>query len=203
MCLLNLFRTFVEYKNVNTLYFRIIKSDEKLKELLSKRYDNEYWNTLINHSAIKNWEQTLPDTKDLQEHATEIKIDALQPGEYILLASDNKNFSNAKALLGARYFYVSSISFVSNQQDYFVLNRDNGQPIANAKVQVWKQQYDYNVSKYIKVKDKLYTTNDKGYFKMEEPKTEKNRYNNTYLFEINSRDERLFLDEAMTFILFL
>lgn len=198
MCLLNLFRTFVEYKNVNTLYFRIIKSDEKLKELLSKRYDNEYWNTLINHSAIKNWEQTLPDTKDLQEHATEIKIDALQPGEYILLASDNKNFSNAKALLGARYFYVSSISFVSNQQDYFVLNRDNGQPIANAKVQVWKQQYDYNVSKYIKVKDKLYTTNDKGYFKMEEPKTEKNRYNNTYLFEINSRDERLFLDEGIS-----
>ncbi|HNK61915.1 MAG TPA: alpha-2-macroglobulin family protein [Chitinophagaceae bacterium] len=192
------FRAFVEYKNVTTLYFRIIKSDEKLKELLSKRYDNEYWNTLINHTAFKTWEQTLPDTKDLQQHTTEVRIDALQPGEYILLASDNKKFSNAKALLGARYFYVSYISYASNQQDYFVLNRDNGQPIANAKVQVWKQQYDYDVSKYIKVKDKLYTTNDKGYFKMEEPKTEKNRYNNTYLFEINSKDDRLFLDEGIS-----
>lgn len=51
-------------------------------------------------------------------------------------------------------FYVSGISYVHNSNDYFVLNRDNGQPIAKALVQVWEQKYDYKQSKYIKEKGK-------------------------------------------------
>jgi hypothetical protein len=55
-----------------------------------------------------------------------------------------------KTILGARLFYVSSISYVNSNNDFFVLNRDNGQPLASAVVQVWQQKYDYKVSKYIR-----------------------------------------------------
>ena len=55
-------------------------------------------------------------------------------------------------MLGARYFMFLRISYVNNNEDFFVLNRDNGQPLAKASVQVWEQKYDYKQSKYIKEK---------------------------------------------------
>ena len=54
--------------------------------------------------------------------------------------------------------------------DFFVLNRDNGQPLASAAVQVWEQKYDYKISRYIKEKGKLYKTDANGFFRMEKKK---------------------------------
>ena len=121
---------------------------------------------------VQSWQQSLPATNDLQQHSAEIKMDALPAGEYILLASTDKDFSGKKTILGARFFYVSGISYVNNNDDFFVLNRDNGQPLAKAAVQVWEQKYDYKQSKYIKEKGKLYTTDANGYFRMEKQKRE-------------------------------
>jgi hypothetical protein len=42
-------------------------------------------------------------------------------------------------LLGARLFYVSTISYVNNGPDYFILHRETGQPLANATVQIWSR----------------------------------------------------------------
>ena len=91
-----------------------------------------------------------------QTHSVEIKIDELPIGEYILLAASD-NFSK-EAVIGARVFYVSNISFVNNEDDYFVLNRETGKPLASATVQVWEQRYDHKQSKYIKQKTQLYKT---------------------------------------------
>ena len=74
----------------------------------------------------------------------------------MVLASSDKDFKGKKTLLGTRAFNVSTISYVNSGYDFFVLNRDNGQPFVNASVQVWNRQYDYNTSKYTLVKGKLY-----------------------------------------------
>ena len=118
------------------------------------QYDEKYWPAIISATPFKNWQQQLPATNDLQEHSVEIKIDGLATGEYILVASDKKELDGNKTIIGARFFYVSGISYVHNSNDYFVLNRDNGQPIAKALVQVWEQKYDYKQSRYIKEKGK-------------------------------------------------
>ena len=129
--------------------------------------NEKYWSAIIAAKPVRSWEQALPATNDLQQHSAEIKIDALPAGEYLLIASTDKNFTGKKTLLGARIFYVSNISFVNNIDDFFVLNRDNGQPLANAAVQVWEQKYDYKLSKYIKEKTKLYKTDANGFFRKE------------------------------------
>lgn len=145
---------------------------------------------------MKSWQQPLPATNDLQEHKVEIKIDGLPAGEYILLASDNADFKNAKSLLGARSFYVSGISYVNNDQDYFILHRETGQPLANASVQVWEQKYDQKQSKNIKLRGKAYTTDANGFFKMERPAKEENSYRNfSFLLDIKHNNDRLFMDE--------
>ena len=132
---------------------------------MENQYDEKYWPAIIAAKPIRSWEQSLPATNDLQQHSAEIKIDALPAGEYLLVASTDKDFSGKKTILGARLFYVSNISFVNNDDDFFVLNRDNGQPLANAAVQVWEQKYDYKTSKYIKEKGKLYKTDANGFFR--------------------------------------
>lgn len=190
------FRSLVTYKNVGTLYLRIIKADDKLRNQLENQYNENYWPSMTKATAMKSWQQALPATNDLQEHKVEIKIDGLPSGEYVLLASDNADINNAKSLLGARYFYVSGISYVNNGQDYFVLHRETGQPLANASVQVWENKYDYKQSKYIKGKGKAYTTDANGFFKIGKPEfNEKGLTYFSYLLDIRHNDDKLFMQE--------
>jgi hypothetical protein len=190
------FRSYVKYRNTPVLYFKVIKADETLKKQLENQYDEKYWPALITAPAVKSWQQTLPATADLQQHSTEIKVESLAAGEYILLASSEKDLSSKKAILGARLFYVSGISYVNSTEDFFVLNRDSGKPLPNAAVQVWEQKYDYKVSKYIKEKGKAYTTDANGFFKMERARRESNNYSSySYLLEITHGGDKLFMND--------
>lgn len=193
------FRAMVEYRNFNQLHLRIIKPDDNLKKQLEDQYNDKYWSAILAAKPIRSWEQGLPVTNDLQQHNVEIKVDALPTGEYLLLAATDKNFAGKKTLLGARIFYVSNISFVNNINDFFVLNRDNGQPFANAAVQVWEQKYDYKLSKYIREKTKLYKTDANGFFKKEKQSEEAaKRYSNiSYLLDIAHKDDHLFMNDLI------
>ena len=187
------FRTLVRYRNINLLHLRIIKATESLKKELENPRDNDFWKIILAANPLKNWQQTVPDPQDHQDHHVEIKIDALPSGEYLLVAGTDKDFNKKSVLLGARLFYVSSISFINSGNDYFVLNRDNGQPLANAAVQVWEQKYDYSTYRYSRQKEKLYRTNDKGYFRLDQKKER----NNGWLLDITHNNERFFLDEII------
>ena len=192
------FRALVKYKNIGMLYFRIIKATETIKKELENQYNEKYWSTIIAATPLKNWQQYLPVTNDLQQHSTEVKVDGLPGGEYLLLASDEKNFSGKKTIIGARFFYVSEISYTNNNNDFFVLNRDNGQPLAKAAVQVWEQKYDYKQYKYVKEKGKVYITDANGFFKIERVKPEGNTYSSySYLLDITHNNDRLFMNDLV------
>jgi hypothetical protein len=194
------FRAFVEYKNFNRLYLRIIRPDDNLRKQLEDQYNDKYWSSILGASAVRNWEQALPETADLQQHNVEIKVDALPSGEYMIIAGTNKNFSDRKTLVGARLFYVSNIGFVNNGEDFFVLNRDNGQPLKNASVQVWEHQYNYTQSKYLKQKTKLYKTDANGFFKkeMKYDAVRKTYNNNSFQLDITHGSDRLFMNDMIS-----
>src|SRR5688572_5279589 len=150
------FRSLIKYKNLPSLNLRLIKADENLKQALQNSYDEKYWTALLKATSIRNWQQTLPATNDLQQHSVEIKLDALPVGEYFLLASGDKNFDKKNNPLGARLFYVSNISYVNQGNKVFVLHRESGQPLANAAVNLWLQEYDYKTSRHTKTKNASY-----------------------------------------------
>ncbi|MEI9943497.1 MAG: alpha-2-macroglobulin family protein [Chitinophagaceae bacterium] len=192
------FRTLVEYRNFNRLYLRIIKSDENLKKQMEDQYGDKYWSSIIAAKPARSWEQPLVNPGDLLEHKTEIKIDALPAGEYLLVAGNDKDFSGKKTILGARLFYVSNISYVNNDKDFFVLDRDNGQPLAKAAVQVWENKYDFNTRKYIKTKSGQYTTDANGFFKLQRKTAEPNQYSNyAYLLDITYNNNKLSMDDVI------
>ncbi len=81
------FRTLVKYKNVQKVYFRLIKiTREEIKKIDRRDYE-KIWQGYVAMKPLKSWNVALPDPLDYQEHATEIKVDALDNGVYFLLAS--------------------------------------------------------------------------------------------------------------------
>ena len=185
------FRVLVHYQNIGTVWFRLIKATDKLKEKMINYYDLKAWDDFLATAPVKSWQQSLPDTYDYQQHAVEIKVDALPSGEYILLAASDNFLKNA--VMGARQFYVSNISYVSQDKNFFVLNRETGRPLAAAAVQVWEQRYDSKLGKYVKEKASSYTTDANGFFKLNNLKKE--NYNYSYSLDITHNGDKLFMDD--------
>ncbi len=193
------FRALVKYRNIGQLHFRIVPADEKLLASLDRTYGDDYWNTLLKAKASRSWDQALPVTNDLQEHKVEIKIDGLPVGAYIIIAGSDKNFASKKTTLGARLFYVSGISFINNESDFFLLQRETGQALANASVQLWEQKYDYTQSKYIKEKKSNHKSDKNGYFHVPDNPKDNNRYGSySFLLDIQHGNDKLFINEQLT-----
>lgn len=184
------FRTLVKYKNVKTIYLRLIKtSREEIKKLDQKEYEKS-WESYVSLKPVKSWSIQLPDLQDYQEHATEIKVDGLPVGAYCILASIDNKFPLNKNIIAKQIIQVSNISYIhNNSNEYFVLHRNDGQPLVNTEVQVWEVKYDYQKSAYEEHKSERYKTDKNGYFQM----NKKERRNNLLLQYKYGSDE-LFLD---------
>ncbi len=187
------FRALVRYKNFAQLHLRVVKKTDALDEALNKDPEN-YWEKLASAQAVVSWSQALPDTKDMQLHAVEIKVDGLPAGEYYLLASSKPQFNRASASLGVQNFYVSNISYVHQANRYFVLHRESGQPLVNAAVEVFTNEYNYSTYKYVKKKLATYQADKNGYFEFAGASSE--RYQGHFL-SITHNGETLSMDEDM------
>lgn len=191
------FRTMLNYRNFTQINWRIVLIDKRAKENLgTEKWQDEYWKKLTNLPAVKSYSQSLPDTKDYQKHAVEIKTDALEPGEYVLLASINKDFSLEKNYLSSQEFYVSNISYIRNSNDYFVLNRETGQPLQATEVQVWYRYYDAKQNKYVQRKGEQFNTDKNGFFHISPSKTPNT---NQVDLEFKRDNDHLFMTEERTY----
>jgi len=184
-------RSFVKFKNVGELYLRLIPVDETLRNRMQRGGDEEIdlWNLLQKTSYLRAWTQNLPLTGDFQEHSVEIKIDALPAGNYILFASADPSFNKTKAQMAARSFWVSSISYLQQENNYFLLHRQTGQPLANAKTIVFSSGYDYNVRKTIRKNLGTYSSDGNGFFSIRDSQSR------SYGLDISYGSERLIDEE--------
>lgn len=187
------FRSLVRYRNFNQLHLRLVAITSDIKKKIKNRDgEDTYWKNLVNMKIMRGWKQALPATADFHNHHTEIKIDGLSVGEYALLASENADFSLTKNPLAVQYFYVSNISYINNQNEYFALHRETGQPLEKATVQVWNNSYDYNTREYIDKKNELLTTDKNGRFTISSKRTNQER---NLRLEITYEKDRLFMDD--------
>ena len=186
------FRTLVTYKNAGVLYLRVVKtSREDLKSLETTGYD-QVWPALIKLPAIKNWSVILPDSKDYQEHATEIKIDGLPNGTYMILASLRPGFELGSNIIARQVTYVSNISYIfNNKKELYVLHRNSGQPLAKAVVQMWEEKYNYSTRKNEAVKRERFTADKNGFVALNLPKDRPSHF-----LEITQAGDALFTNDT-------
>ena len=86
------FKAAITYRNVTEVWVRLVKDDRSTDEYLQHNGHSE-GTKLVERKPLREWSVTLPDDGDLNEHVTEIAVDALPFGHYALLISDRRTFA--------------------------------------------------------------------------------------------------------------
>lgn len=161
----------LSYRNIEKVHFRVCRIDPgKDKELRNKMYNEKLVEEYLKLPVEKTWSQELPKNDDHQPHTAMIKIEALSPGYYILLASDDKDF-NLNNVISVVQIWSTRISYVNEDQtdgsiEYFVLDRRTGMPLADVKVTAYKNEYDYSRRQYQEKEIGSYSTDSRGFFRI-------------------------------------
>ncbi|MCK4696191.1 MAG: hypothetical protein KAT74_10530, partial [Candidatus Cloacimonetes bacterium] len=164
-----------KYKNINQVYFRIIKLsfEEKSNYLLNNYYD-EILNKFLEKEPIKEWPTTLPDD-DFNQHSVEIKLPELGLGYYIVLISHKKDFDLEDNGIAYSPFTVSNISYIQRRTkddiiEFHVFNRETGESIKDVKANIWFKVYNYTKRKTeIKKAKEEFLSDYYGYFHIRLP----------------------------------
>ena len=188
----------VNYKNLNTIYFKIVKTDpEKDKTLRNKLNANQLINNYSQLDAVKQWDIKVTNDGDYQNHKIETGIPSLPYGYYVILASTNKDFSCKEQVTTYNNYWVTDLSYVERKEahgtlDYYVLNRETGQPMKAVSVKAYTRDYDYKNRTYTTKLWSEFKTNDEGYFEIP-PLQNENDYKYFYM-DFNNNNDRYITD---------
>ena len=132
----------IDYKDVETVYFRIYRVPTKYySEINGEGFLEKY--ALLEDE----WQQKLPQTNDYKEHSTEVVYNnrTLEQGIFILVASNAPNVLRGNhgnnIIVEEVQFQLSSIAFIyrnkplSINELYFV-NRATGKPLEKASLKI-------------------------------------------------------------------
>ncbi len=121
---------------------------------------------ILSRTPVRTWETTLPGTVDHREHNTEIKIDPLSAGSYILVASAYPTEQRQSNVMYAVPFQVSALSLLSLQaaegSQFLALHRQSGMPIRGAAVTFWNSQWNNRTNEYEYVRGGQSRTDEDG-----------------------------------------
>jgi uncharacterized protein YfaS (alpha-2-macroglobulin family) len=168
-------RFLIKYRNLTSIYCKIVKIDHKKIEELQNDYNEreeklkKYLQSLA-EKPVATFDYDLPtDEGDMQEHSVEGKIEALPFGTYAILVSDAKDFDVRNHTTNYAIFSISNLSLTSKTENngvkqFWVLHRNTGKPIADVEVTLSSYEYDYSARKYVYKLLKKVKTDANGYF---------------------------------------
>jgi len=96
--------------------------------------------------VYRQFTQDLPDTRDYAWHKTEIAVGSLPPEITCSSPAQMPTGTFPKHDMWQN-LTVSNISFINQGDDYFVLNRESGQPLAGATVQAGNEGIIHRVKR--------------------------------------------------------
>ncbi|HZX57415.1 MAG TPA: MG2 domain-containing protein, partial [Mucilaginibacter sp.] len=98
---------------------------------------------------VQSRELKLTDLKDFRKHSAEFKIDALLPGNYVLLVKENATSDETQT--GLANFRVSRIAYTARENpdektEFRVMDRETGAPLSGVKILLSgkRNRYDTN-----------------------------------------------------------
>ncbi|MGD0711334.1 MAG: alpha-2-macroglobulin family protein [Bacteroidales bacterium] len=191
------FRTLVTYKNAKDIRFRIINiTYEQDKKFIKKNYGEDLIKLYLKQPVIKEWSVSFPDDGDYQPHSAEIKMPELPLGYYVVLASDNKDFSTKEQIVAYSHFWITNIGFINRAKekgamDFYVTDRETGAPLNKVIAQAYTSKYNYYTRDYEQERWKTFTTDVNGYFEV--PEADDYHY---FWFDFSYRSDRFVNEES-------
>jgi hypothetical protein len=188
------FLSLVKWRNIGKVYYRVLNVDPATQDKMKTYLNNDNWKFLAGMPVLRTFTQVLPETNDYQEHRAEIRIDALPVGDYAILASSDSAFvagQNSSEPMVVTFFHVSAISFINDKYDYFVVDRESGQPLRGATVQVWEEHFDNQKSGLgAATKAESYRTDEQGHFLLK--KRPESNYGQPLSLDIHAGNDHLY-----------
>jgi uncharacterized protein YfaS (alpha-2-macroglobulin family) len=186
------FRSLVTWANVNRIYVRLVRTDS-LREYAPSHMSEDYWRQRLRLPVYRAFVRDLPPTGDYLTHSAEIPIGSLPPGAYTLLCSTDSGWDRKKGVTTAQEFHVTSIAYICQDRDYFVVNRETGKPLSGATVQVWQRAYTSGNNTWQLTEREVYHSDAQGHFRLQNRKTN-DGYGQSFL-EISIPGDDLFLPD--------
>lgn len=148
------------YANLDSSFFRIIQLSEK--EVWNLPSNKEELKRFLKTTPLREWTQNLFPWNDFSAHRSELMTEKLRCGDYLLVASNRKDFHIDSSVLSANYFKVSDIAYLEKTEkdgskSFRLKDRLTGEPLKKAKITVYSSQYDQmsRSNKWEKVNDIL------------------------------------------------
>ncbi len=160
------FPLLLNYKNINKVWLRLVKTDFIFSGNLYSKRDEILYNILA-MNPVHSWNQDLTDLKDYKLNSTELIIPAIESGQYILIISSTGAFTVKDSLQAWGAIHVSNISYITRTDPkgsglIYVLDRNTGTPLKNVKAQSFTLTYDYKTRNFKRSDKKLYTSDADG-----------------------------------------
>jgi len=184
----------VEYKNLDSLYFRMVEIPWDFF-FLNDNYGRDLVEDLKKYKVEKEWAVSVTNPGDYQTHSTELPISFSKAGHYVVLASPKKDFKLQNNAVTYTEFWSSELTYTYRNTDHqdielIVNNRFTGDPVAGVKVTIFIRKYDYILRKYQIKQQETYTTDKNGMISIRSKTDYRNiyvdlqsgndRYNNSY-----------------------
>lgn len=158
----------VEYKNVDSVFLKVAEFTDDHSEIYKKRNSREQLDFLNSLDPIYSWSETLPNDGDYHRHSVEIPMDTLTIGKYVVIASDDPNFSADGHAVAHLFTHVSNIGYwhrkdEHNQTEFVVTNRETGAPLENVIAEFYVNKYNRKERKNEYFKAGNAVSNDRGF----------------------------------------
>lgn len=195
-------RAFVNYKNVDSIVIKCYKipSNFNFENFYNQSniQDSIVLNFISKHSYFQKYVRKLPLKNDHFDYSTEILLEKLNTGHYLLLI-ETQNNEGEKLAFTYEKITVTSILPMSDYETkddvFFVLDRKTGKPIEGLKVLNDKKSYTSNELGKVKIPKEKYIPNptDKRYNNqllfVRENDTLIDNYNRTFLYDSDDTDD--------------
>jgi hypothetical protein len=184
----------VEYKNITSLYLRIVSVDpDRFAEKTGSSDAADMNRFLAGLTPVHAWSQSLPSDGDLQPHSVEAKLPANTTGFFVLLASTSEKFTGDKQVFAYAPFWSTRISYISTREadgsmTYAVVDRVTGAPLKGATAQIWMRNWDYRERRYSTTQTGEQVTDEHGLINIKTPEDQR-RQSNVFL-KITYKDDR-------------
>jgi len=167
----------LNYKNLPVAHFALYKVPYDYK--VSGKTDVEFIRDVVRKKGVfRSWQQALPQSEDMREHCTELKVEALSAGTYALVVSDeHAGQLNDSSRVELSVLAVSGNALVTEADNNkgYALDRKTGQPLPEVKAFFFGNRYQDGNSKKFLVGQAV--SDKEGVLQL--PKQKKNDYQNS------------------------
>ncbi len=129
-------RMLVQYKNIDTLNFKIYvltqKKFDSYEDIYREEDKLEFIQKLV---PAKEWSSILRNEGDFQNHSTEILLPKMKNGYYLIYATSHYGSAQIHAFETVQVTDLAVIEKTGDGEAMFqIVDRNNGKPVAGAKI---------------------------------------------------------------------